>query len=248
MCSPIPLKVGNMGNAPQIELYPWYFFPLLQPAGDHPIVKNMDPVAAQFASTVDTIRNPGVKKTILLRTSENAKAVMTPLRVHFGILQQKPNPIYFNQPNLPAAVLLEGTFESLYKNRMTKEFLAIGDSMSDLKFADHSPASKMIVIGDGDIIRNELRKDGSAYPLGYYSVSRQTLANKDFILNCIQYLIDTSGILETRNKEVKLRLLNKMRVQDEKVYWQVFNIILPIALVILFGIGFNYYRRKKYAA
>lgn len=248
-CSPIPLKVGSMGNSPQIELYPWYYFPLLISADDHPIVKNMDPVASQFASTVDTIRNPGVKKTVLLRTSEYSKAVLTPTRVHFGILQQRPNPQYFNQPKLPVAVLLEGEFQSLYKNRLTKDFLAIGDSVADLKFADHSPANnKMIVVGDGDIIRNELRQDGSAYPLGYYSVSRQTMANKDFVLNCIQYLIDTSGILETRNKEVKLRLLNKIRVQDEKVKWQVINIILPIVLVILFGIGFNYFRRKKYAA
>ena len=248
-CSPIPLKVGSMGNSPQIELYPWYYFPLLISADDHPIVKNLDPVASQFASTVDTIRNPGVKKTVLLRTSEYSKAVLTPTRVHFGILQQRPNPQYFNQPHLPVAVLLEGEFQSLYKNRLTKDFLAIGDTVADLKFADHSPSnSKMIVVGDGDIIRNELRQDGSAYPLGYYSVSRQTMANKDFVLNCIQYLIDTSGILETRNKEVKLRLLNKIRVQDEKVKWQVINIIVPIVLVILFGIGFNYFRRKKYAA
>jgi ABC-2 type transport system permease protein len=247
MCSPIPLKVGNMGNAPQIELFPWYFFPLLIPANNNPIVKNLDPVAAQFASTVDTIRNPGVKKTILLHTSENAKAVLTPTRVHFGILQQKPNPAYYDQPNLPAAVLLEGVFQSLYQHRLTREFLTIGDTVPELKYVDHSPANKMIVIGDGDIIRNEMRSDGSAYPLGYYSVSRQTMANKDFILNCVQYLTDTSGILETRNKEVKLRLLNKIRVQNEKVKWQVINIIVPIVLVILFGIGFNYFRRKKYA-
>ena len=258
MCSPIPLKVGNMGNAPQVELFPWYFFPLLRPAGDHPIVKNLDPVASQFASTVDTIRNPGVKKTILLHTSENSKAVMTPLRVHFGILQQRPKPQDFPQANLPAAVLLEGEFQSLYKNRMTKEFLAIGDSVADLKFIDHSPANKMIVIGDGDIIKNELRKDGSAYPLGYYSVSRQTMSNKEFILNSIQYLIDTSGILETRSKEVKLRLFNKARLQNtvqlfifgsisEKTYWQIINIIVPIIFIILFGLGFNYFRKKKYA-
>ena len=247
MCNPIPLKVGNMGNAPQVELYPWYYFPLLIPESKHPIVKNLDPIAAQFVSTVDTIRNPGVSKTILLRTTDNAKAVMTPARVHFGILQQKPNPMYYNQPRLPVAVLLEGQFQSLYKNRLPAEFIALGDSVKDLKFIDHSPDNKMIVIGDGDIIRNEVRNDSSAYPLGYYSVSRQTFANKDFILNCVQYLIDKSGILETRNKEVKLRLLNKIRVQNEKTKWQLINIALPIALVILFGIGFNYYRRKKYA-
>lgn len=249
MCSPIPLKVGSMGNAPQIELYPWYYFPLLVPESGHPIVKNMDPVAAQFASTVDTIRNPDIKKTILLRTSDNSKAVLTPARVHFGILQQKPNPAYYNQPRLPVAVLLEGRFQSLFAHRLTHEFLSLGDTVPELKFVEKSPAdNKMIVVGDGDIIRNELRQDGSAYPLGYYSVSRQTMANKDFILNCVQYLTDSSGILETRNKEVKLRLLNKMRVQDQKVQWQLVNILLPIILIALFGIGFNYRRRKRYGA
>jgi ABC-2 type transport system permease protein len=249
MCNPIPLKVGNMGTAPQFQLFPWYYFPLLIPDSRHPIVRNLDPIASEFCSTVDTIRNPDVAKTILLRTTDNSRAVMTPTRVHFGILQQKPNPQYYNQPRLPVAVLLEGQFQSLYKNRLSAEFLAMGDSVETLKFADHSADNKMIVIGDGDIIRNEIRQDGkSVYPLGYYSVTQQTFANKDFILNCIQYLTDESGILETRNKEVKLRLLNKVRVEDEKVKWQVINIVVPIVLVILLGIGFNYYRRKKYAA
>lgn len=248
MCSPIPLKVGSMGNAPQVELYPWYYFPLLIPDTKHPITKNLDPVASQFCSTIDTIQNPGVTKTILLRTTDNSKAVMTPARVHFGILQQKPNPMYYNQPKLPIAVLLEGEFQSLYKNRLSAEYLAIGDSVKDLKFEDHSAANKMIVIADGDVIRNEVRNDSSAYPLGYYSVSRQTMANKDFILNAVQYLTDRSGILEARNKEVKMRLLNKIRVQNEKVKWQLMNIALPIILVVLFGVAFNYYRRKKYAA
>jgi ABC-2 type transport system permease protein len=173
---------------------------------------------------------------------------MTPARVHFGILQQKPNPMYYNQPKLPIAVLLEGEFQSLYKNRLSADYLAIGDSVKDLKFEDHSAANKMIVIADGDVIRNEVRNDSSAYPLGYYSVSRQTMANKDFILNAVQYLTDRSGILEARNKEVKMRLLNKIRVQNEKVKWQLMNIALPIILVVLFGVAFNYYRRKKYAA
>ena len=247
MCNPIPLKVGNMGASPQIELFPWYYFPLLEPSDNHPIVRNLDPVASQFASTIDTIRNPGVKKTILLHTSNRSKAVMTPARVHFGILQQRPNPEYYKQPNLAAAVLLEGEFQSLYKNRLSKEFLSLGDSVATLKFEDHSKPTKMIVISDGDVISNEIRPDGrSAYPLGYYSISRQTFANKDFILNSIQYLLDTSGILETRNKEVKLRLLDKGKVQDEKVQWQLINIVLPMILVVIFGIGFNYYRRRKY--
>ncbi|HEY0261533.1 MAG TPA: Gldg family protein, partial [Chitinophagales bacterium] len=111
LCNQIPLVVGQMGNAPQTELFPWYYFPLLVSDNNHAINKNLDPVASYFASTIDTIQNPGVTKTILLHTSDNSKAVMTPARVHFGILQQRPNPEYYNQPKLPVAVLLEGEFQ-----------------------------------------------------------------------------------------------------------------------------------------
>ena len=106
----------------------------------------------------------------------------------------------------------------------------------------------MIVISNGDIIRNELRSDSSVYQLGFYKFTNKQFANKDFILNCIEYLVDNSGILETRNKEVKLRLLNSIKVEDEKLKWQIVNVAAPIIIVVLFGFAFNYYRRKKYAA
>ncbi|MCX6198428.1 MAG: gliding motility-associated ABC transporter substrate-binding protein GldG [Bacteroidetes bacterium] len=246
--NPIPLVVGQMGNAPQTQMFPWYYFPLLVSENSHPIGKNLDPVAAFFASTIDTVGNDGVRKTILLRTTDNAKAQLAPTRIHFGILQSKPNPAYYNQPKLPVAVLLEGEFESVYKNRLSPEFLAASDTIENLKFVDKSKPSKMIVIGDGDIIRSEVRNDSSAYPLGYYMYTKQTFANKDFILNCIEYLIDDSGILETRNKEVKLRLLNSVKVEDEKLKWQLINIALPISIIILLGVVFGFYRRKKYAS
>lgn len=248
MCNQIPLVVGKMGNAPQTEMFPWYYFPLLISDNNHAIVKNLDPVAAQFCSTIDTIRNADVKKTILLRTSDNSKAILTPMRVHFGILQQRPNPQYYNQPRLPVAALLEGTFSSLYKNRLSAEFLATADSMQELKFIDKSADTKMIVIADGDIARNEIRNDSTTYPLGYFPYTQQTFANKDFVLNCIQYLVDNSGILETRNKDVKLRLLNKVRVEQEKTKWQLINIVLPILVVLGFGFLFSYYRKKKYTS
>src|SRR5690606_33708865 len=149
-----------------------------------PIIRNLDPVASYFASTIDTIKNPGVNKTILLRTTDNAKAQLTPTRVHFGILQGKPNPAYYTQARLPVAVLLEGSFESVYKNRLSPDFLAAGDTIQNLKFIEQSTTSRMIVISDGDIIRNEVRNDSSAYPLGYYMFTKQQFANKDFILNC----------------------------------------------------------------
>lgn len=249
LCNQIPLVVGQLGNAPQTQLFPWYYFPLLVSENNHAINKNLDPVASYFAASIDTLQNPNVSKTILLHTSDNSKAVMTPARVHFGILQQQPSPEYFNQPRLPVAVLLEGEFTSVYRNRLSPDFLAVGDTAKELKFVEQSPKNKMIVIADGDIARNEWRtQDSSAYPLGFYPYTNQTFANKDFMLNVVQYLVDTMGVLETRNKDVKLRLLNTVRVQNEKLKWQLINVALPIVLVIAGGFAFGYYRRKKYAA
>jgi ABC-2 type transport system permease protein len=248
LCNQIPLVVGQMGNTPQTELFPWYYFPLLVSESNHAINKNLDPVAAYFASTIDTIQNKEIAKTILLHTTENSKAVLTPSRVHFGILQQRPNPQYFNQPNLPVAVLLEGEFQSLYKNRLSSDYLAASDTVTQLKFVGESPKSKMIVISDGDIIKNVVRPDSSAYPLGFYPYTNQTFANKDFILNCVQYLVDSQGLLETRNKEVKLRLLNTVRVNDEKTKWQLINFAMPILLILMLGVGYGYWRRKRYGA
>ena len=247
MCNPIPVVIGQMGGAPQTQMYPWYYYPLLVSDNNHAIIKNLDPVASFFPSSIDTVRNPGVTKTILLHTTENAKAQMTPTRVSIFITQSKPNPAYYNQPKIPVAVLLEGQFESVFKNRMSPDFLAASDTIPALKYVEQSKANKMIVISNGDVIRNELRSDSSFYPLGYYKFTKQQFANKDFILNCIQYLADDKGILETRNKEVKLRLLNTVKVEDEKLKWQLINILLPIILIVLFGVGFGAYRKRKYA-
>ncbi|MBK8658214.1 MAG: gliding motility-associated ABC transporter substrate-binding protein GldG [Bacteroidetes bacterium] len=246
LCNPIPLIVGAMGNAPQTEMFPWYYFPLLVSDNTHPVSRNLDPVASFFASSIDTMKNPGVQKTVLLHTTQNSKAQMAPTRIHFGILQGKPNPANYTQPNLPVAVLLEGTFESVYKNRVSPEFLAASDTMETLKFVEQSKRSKMIVIGDGDMMRSEVRSDSTAYPLGYYVYTKQSFANKAFLLNCIEYLVDDNGVLETRNKEVKLRLLNTVKVQEEKLKWQLLNMAMPIALVVVAGIVFGYFRRKKY--
>ena len=248
LCNSIPLIVGKMGNAPQTEMFPWYYFPLLVSQNNHPIIRNLDPVASFFASSIDTIMNKGVNKTILLHTTQNAKAQLAPTRVHFGILQSKPNPAYYNQSELPVAVLLEGSFQSVFNNRLSPEFLAAGDSVAELKFKEQSNDSRMIVIADGDIIRNEVRSDSGAYPLGYYGYTKQQFANRDFVLNCIEYLADESGILETRNKEIKLRLLNGVKVQDEKLKWQIINLVLPISIIVLAGLAFGYWRRKKFAA
>ncbi len=247
LCGSVPLVIGQMGNSPQTQLFPWYYFPFLMSSKSHAITRNLDPVAGQFASSIDTLKNPNVTKTVLLQTSENTKAVMTPTRVGFDILANRPDPRYYTQKNLPVAVLLEGEFESVFKNRLAQEFLASNDSFGELKFIERSKKTRQIVIADGDIIRNEKRNDNSAFPLGYQPYTKQTLANKDFMLNCIEYLADEEGLLETRNKEVKLRLLDTIKVTEEKTKWQLINVAMPIFLVLISGFGFTYWRKKKYA-
>lgn len=246
LCNPIPLITGRVGNAPQTQLFPWYYFPVFASLQSHAINRNLDPVAGFFCSTVDTVKVPDIRKTILLQSSANSRALLSPARVHLGILQRKPDPASFQQPHLIGGVLLEGAFTSTYKNRVTPAFLAAMDSIPGMKFSEQSPANnKMIVLGDADLARNELRPDGSAYPLGYYRYNGQQFANKDFLMNCVEYLADESGIFETRNKEIKLRLLDQTKTNNEKVFWQAINVVLPI--VLLLGAGGIFMRlRKRY--
>lgn len=253
----IPIVVGE-GNPPQTQLLPWPYFPVLTSYSSdpndtrlpkpHTIVRNLDAVASQFISTIDTIRVPGVKKTPLLFTSRNSKAILTPARLHFAILKEKPNPNTYNKAYLPVAWLLEGNFTSVFKNRLSAETIqTLNDSLKDIGFKETSDYGKMIVIGDGDIIANQVANDGNPYLLGYYPYTKQTFANKDFVLNCIEYLTDDAQLIETRNKEIKLRLLDKQRVRDKKLMWQVVNMALPVVLIVLFGLAYNIIRKRKYA-
>ncbi len=243
----IQMVVGKVDDRPQTKAYKWYYYPLLVSDNNQAIVRNLDPVAAYFASSIDTVKSPGIRKTVLLHTTDYAKAQLAPTRIHFGILMSKPNPEYYNQPKLPVAVLLEGSFTSAFKNWLTPETVAALDTVPDLKYIENGKPSKQIVIGDGDMIRNEIRSDSSVYQLGFNKFTNQRFANKDFLLNCIEYLTDASGIFETRNKEVKTRLLNTVKAQDEKLKWQLINLALPIGLTVLFGVLFYFVRRRKYA-
>ena len=206
VCNPIPLVIGYQGDVLQTQIYPWYFFPLLTSSGDHPIVKNMDAVAAQFVSSIDTVGAKDIRKTVLLHSSQYTKLVFDPVRVNLGILKNPPDEAQFNKPYQAAAVLLEGEFESVFENRLAATTLRMIDTVQDHSFKERSIPTKMIIVADGDIIRNDMTRDGLAYPLGYDKYSDQTFANKDFILNALEYLIDDSKLIETRAKEIKLRM------------------------------------------
>lgn len=253
----IPIVVGE-GNPPQTQLLGWPYFPVITSYSTdptdtrlpkpHTIVRNLDAIATQFISTIDTIRVPNVTKTPLLFSSRNSKALLAPARLHFAILKEQPDPKNYNKAYLPVAYLLEGTFTSVFKNRLSAETIqALNSDLKEVGFKDTSTYAKMIVIADGDIIANEVANDGNPYFLGYYPYTKQTFANKDFILNCIEYLTDDAQLIETRNKEIKLRLLDKARVRDQKLMWQVVNMASPVLLIALFGLVYNFIRKRKYA-
>ncbi len=253
----IPIVVGQ-GNPPQTQLLPWPYFPVISSYSNdpndarmpkpHTIVRNLDAIATQFISTIDTIKVPGVKKTPLLFSSKYSKAILTPARIHFAILKEQPDPKNYTKSYLPVSWLLEGNFTSVFKNRLSAETIqTLNDSLSNIGFKDAGDYAKMIVVGDGDVIANSLGSDGNPYLLGYYPYSQQTFANKDFILNCIEYLTDDAQLIETRNKEIKLRMLDKVKVRDQKLMWQVINMGVPVLLVALFGLAYNFIRRRKYA-
>ena len=244
--TPISLVTGNVNGQPQMKNFPWLFNPILFGSDKHAIVKNIEPVKSTFVSTLDTIRVAGIKKTPLLTTSQYSKAMMNPVRVFLGIIQEEPNPANFKQANLPVSYLLEGEFTSVFEGRLTKSYQEIMDTVKDLKFIEKGVPNKMIVISDGDLLRNDIEK-GKPLPLGFDRNTGTSFGNKNFIINCIEYLVDDNNLLETRNKEIKLRQLDGVKVKAEKSFWQQINLVLPSALLIIFGLIYFFYRKKRYA-
>jgi gliding-associated putative ABC transporter substrate-binding component GldG len=240
----VPSVVGSMGGKPQMELLPWPYFPLLSNYTNHPIAKNLDYVVSQFPNSIDTVKADGITKTILLASSANSRVLSTPAKVSFQSIQTEDDLKTFNKPNVPVAVLLEGKFQSLFANRLTQQqkdaFAGPG------AFASSSPDNKMIVISDGDIALNAVTQKEGPLPLGMNMFTQYQYANKDFLSNCLEYLTDNSGILEARSKDYTLRLLDKKKIESEKSKWQIINIVLPLLIVFVFGILYQYIRKRKY--
>ena len=238
--------IDNQSGEPM--LFPWLYNPLLSPSSSHPIGKNLDPILSRYASHIDTIEN-NIQKHVILSSSQYGRFLPDPVRVHLAAIKEKPNLKYFNKPFLPAGVLLEGNFESLYKNRIKPEAL---DKLEKVgaKTSEKSVNNRMIILSDGDLIQNFVSQKGEQYPLGFEIYSGQTFANADFLKNCVEYLIDEQGLLTARNKEIKLRMLDKKRTEDPKeaLKWQLFNILVPILLILIFGIIYHYVRKRKWTS
>jgi ABC-2 type transport system permease protein len=245
-CMIIRLKVSSGSTNQQLVPAPWVYYPLLLPSSKNYITRNLNRVKGEFTNYIDTVGlDPAIRKTILLATSNLSRTLSPPIVISLKEAEQTPDEKEFNKPNLPVAVLLEGVFQSVFKNRMIN---SISDE-KNYKVKTESRKTKMIIISDADIIRNEVRRVGlneTPLPLGQDKYTGQIFGNKDFLINCLNYLVDDNGIMELRSRELKLRLLNSSKIKSEKLRWQLINIAGPVILVILAGLIFNYFRRRNY--
>jgi len=236
--SPIKLATGEQGSATQYQDFIWKFAPQVYPTSQHPIVKNLGGIKFDFANPIDTLKN-GIKKTVLLQSSQYSKTIGTPAEVNLNMVTEKTTPEeYVNKGNKALAVLLEGEFHSAFENRVLP--------FKDNSFAVKGKPNKMIVISDGDLARNQLDKNLEPVELGYDQRTGNLYDNKDFIMNSINYLLDDTGLINIRSKDVELPLLDKEKVYQSYTLTQFITIGVPILILTLFGLAFTFLRKRKY--
>lgn len=229
----MPMVIGEVQGKPQVVPMPWRYYPLLNNFGNHPTVKNMDVILAKFVGTLDSVKAPGVKKTPLVFSSKFAKVFNAPVRIDFNEARKKTDPAEFNQGPFTVSYLLEGNFTSLYKNRILP--------VTDPGFVQEGKGGKVFIFSDADVIKNVQERKGQ-------QVRQMPLpqGNKDLVTNMIDYMLDEQGLIRLRSKEIKLRPLDKQKVKEERVPFQMLNLVLPVALVVLFGLLRFYIRKRKY--
>lgn len=249
-CGFLPFAVGGSPSQPQYEFLHWNYFPLFESRDNHDINKNLGLVAGRFVNSIDTIETPGIKKTFLLRSSANSRVISTPALISPNENRNTPQDALFNKKDIPAAVLLEGKFSSFYKGRIGR---ARADSLA--RFGgfreDGDGRGKVILVADGDIVLNDMTSKGPI-PMGmsFYTMGSQyeyQFANREFLLNSLEYLTSKSDINKTRSKEIVLRLLDSKKVEQGRTKWQLINIALPILLIIIFGLIYQQLRRYRFA-
>lgn len=245
-CLLIPVNTAPTGSPAKFTPAPWYYSPLLIPSGNHVISKNISRVKAEFVSTIDTVgKSDQIRKTVILTSSDHTIVTKAPVEISLAITNNPVDSRLFREPSQPVGVLLEGTFTSVFKNRMVN--LVWGNSAS---VKTESQPTRMIVFSDGNIIANQFRINNGTpeyMPLGYDRLSKQTFGNKDLLLNAVNYLCDDSGLMELRSQVFKIRLLDKVKVKESKFSWQLLNVVLPLLLISVFGVIYIYLRRRKYA-
>ena len=233
----IPLATGKIGNQTQFKNLEWFFNPVVGGNPNHSITKNILPVRLQFVTAIDTLQN-NIKKTPLLLSSVLTKNVGTPSFINLQSIADEVVESEYNAGNHLFAVLLEGSFNSAYKNRIKPFETSL--------YKENATNNKMVVISDGDVGKNQILK-GKPYDLNRDKWTNQEFGNKDFLINVVDYLLDDSGLIELRNKTLQIRLLDKQKAFKDRTFWQLINVISPIVLLAVFGILFTFYRKKKYS-
>ncbi|AVR46761.1 gliding motility-associated ABC transporter substrate-binding protein GldG [Christiangramia fulva] len=233
--APIILATGQ-GNDTRFNPYPWFYSPLTTSPNEHPIINNIEAVKFEYANPMDTLKNQ-VKKTILLSSSPRTKVEGLPEKISLGMVGKKPDISEYDDGEQPLSVLLEGRFKSVYKNRI-KPF-EIPNSK------DESKETKLLVVSDGDVIRNELQ-NGRPLELGFQPYTGNMYGNKEFLLNAVNYLLDDTGLINIRSKEISIPFLDTEKVASERQFWQILNLAGPLLLLLIFGILFRFYRKRKY--
>jgi ABC-2 type transport system permease protein len=244
-CLMLPVNTAPVGSPVKWTPVPWYFSPLLTPSDKHVISRNLNRVKAEFVSSIDTVgKNGQLRKTVILTTSDYSLVSQTPLEVSLASTNNPPDRKLFRQPSQAVGILLEGTFTSVFKNRMVDSY---GFKSSEVK--TESQPTRMIVFSDGNLMANQYRiVDGRPEygQLGYDRYSKQIFGNKAFLLNAVNYLSDDVGLMELRSRTFKIRLLDKVRIKEEKLGWQILNVLMPLLLISAFATVFVYLRRRKY--
>ncbi len=237
--SPIKLATGEQGSATQFQEFNWKFAPQVYPQSKHPIVKNLGGIKFDFANAIDTLKN-GIKKTVLLQSSQYSKRIGTPTEINLNSVNEETTPAdYLNKGNIPLAVLLEGNFHSMFENRVL--------AFDQTDFQAEGKPGKMIVISDGDVIKNQIDKNLLPVELGYDQRSGNLYDNKDFLMNCVNYVLDDTGLINIRSKDLDLPLLDKEKVYENYTYIQFLTIGLPIVILTVFGFLFAFLRKRKYS-
>jgi ABC-2 type transport system permease protein len=242
--APIPVSTGFVAGRPQINLMPWYFYPVLTPLSDHAVVNNLNAIRTEFISSLDTVEAPGINKSILLQTSPRTRIMPVPVRISLDMLEQPVPEELYSEPQQNVAVLLEGSFQSLYRNRIAPDV----SLPEGFQRRNQGLPAAMIVMADGDLIRNQFDSDGRPLPLGYDRYTGQTFGNEDLILNAVNYLTEDSGIISARVKDVRLRLLDRQRMNDDRLTLQLLNTLLPVSFVMVFGVLRHLWRKRKHRA
>ncbi len=237
-----PVITSQAGGKPRMQLMEWPFFPLIGQFANHPITRNLDAVLIKFCSSIDTVKADNIRKTPLLMTSQYSRTITAPVHINVNELRKNLRDTDYSTRFIPVGFLLEGRFTSLYKNRFAPE----GASKSET--LDESKTTKLVVVSDGDIARNDANpRTNQPLPLGFDPLTNTTFANRDFLLNTLAYLTDENGLIQARNKEVKIRPLDKVQIKGNRMKWQLINLALPLILLISYGILKMFLRKRRFA-